>query len=146
MRDVMLVEDDELVRPAMVRVLVDAGYRVRATACVADAMAWLAAAPPELVISDLILPGDVSPVLLAQAAAKRGIPLIVASGATRLPARVAAWTVSEVLAKPFTADELLAAVTRAGSPPAGYPSCAGDAASGAINDLSSALEWTPSFA
>jgi len=154
MSDVILVEDDELVRMAMIHVLEDAGHQVRATARVHEALAWLVAAPPGLVISDVIIPGKVSPALLAQVASKQGVPLVVASGTSMLRARVAAWRVADVLEKPFTGDELVAVVERCArtpSPAAAHPSCAAwlsgaTRLSGATTDLSSAFEWTPSLA
>ena len=56
--DVLLAEDDEDLREAMVDTLNDAGYRVEAVRNGLDALEWLEenAIPPKLILLDLMMP------------------------------------------------------------------------------------------
>jgi DNA-binding response OmpR family regulator len=154
-RELLVVEDDELVRMGMARVLAGAGYQVAVTGDMREAVAWLRARQPRLVISDVILPGPIHVGTLARMAAALGSPLILTSGLVRAERLAAQYAASAVLVKPFSGDELLAAV--AGSlraardvaqPAGGLDSSATDEAepSVSITDRSSPLEWTPSLA
>ena len=56
--DILLAEDDEDLRDAMIDTLNDAGYRVAAVANGLDALEWLRSAeqPPALILLDLMMP------------------------------------------------------------------------------------------
>jgi CheY-like chemotaxis protein len=56
--DVLLAEDDEDLREAMVDTLSEAGYSVEAVGNGRDALEWLedSAAPPKLILLDLMMP------------------------------------------------------------------------------------------
>ena len=56
MRSVLVIDDEIDVRDAIKRVLERAGYSVRAVGAVADALAELATAPADVVITDIIMP------------------------------------------------------------------------------------------
>ncbi len=56
--DILLAEDDQDLREAMVDTLNDAGYTVEAVGNGLDALEWLetAVAPPKLILLDLMMP------------------------------------------------------------------------------------------
>src|SRR5262245_21708529 len=146
-RDVLVVEDDLMVRLAMETVLADVGYRVEATAEVPEAVRLLTTLRPRLVICDLIMPGPVSTARLARLACEREIPFILASGIPGLRQRAVGWTGADWLEKPFTGERLLSAVARCLDGDAVHPCwAAGDSSSRPTTDRSSALECTPSLA
>jgi DNA-binding NtrC family response regulator len=146
-RDVLVVEDDLMVRLAMETVLTDVGYNVETTAEVAEAVRLLSAAKPRLIICDLVMPGPVSSARLARLASERKIPFILASGIPCLRERAAGWTVADWLEKPFTGEQLLEAVGRCLGEGELHPSWAADDSSPMPStERSSALECTPSLA
>ena len=59
MRDILMVEDDVLVRVGLLKVLCDAGYEARGAGSVTEALAQAEARAPDLVVLDVGLPdGD----------------------------------------------------------------------------------------
>ncbi len=80
--DVLVVDDEPIVRRTLVRVITKAGYRCDAVADAEEALGQFATGPhPRLVISDLNLPGA-SGVELAHRIAKLspGTPVLIISG------------------------------------------------------------------
>lgn len=80
--DVLVVDDEPIVRRTLVRVITKAGYRCDAVADAEEALGQLATGPhPRLVISDLNLPGA-SGVELAHRIAELfpGTPVVIISG------------------------------------------------------------------
>ncbi len=58
--EILLVEDEHDLRFALADILSDEGYQVRAVASGRAALRWLddpANAPPDLIISDMVMPG-----------------------------------------------------------------------------------------
>jgi PAS domain S-box-containing protein len=113
--DVLLCEDDELVRESLVEVLGGMGCTVRGCGSLAEALAALQAQAPELLITDLRLP-DGDGLTLASAARGRSAQMVIAVASGR-GSRSAAAQVPGSLAldKPFSIDdldELLALVPR----------------------------------
>ncbi|HEV7214830.1 MAG TPA: response regulator [Chloroflexota bacterium] len=112
---ILVVDDDTSLREALQEALQLGG---RATAAVADggeAVAWLQAARPSLVLLDLSLPVMVGEEIAAALRSRYGnaVPIIVMSaGADALTRarRLGAW---EVLRKPFDLAELLDVVQHA---------------------------------
>ena len=104
---VLVVEDEEAVRRAAERILVSAGFQCLAAADGEEALGLLEAHRDEidLVLTDVVMPG-ISGVELAERIGPGGPPVVYMSGYAdeRLP---------EVVEKPFSANELLRAVSAA---------------------------------
>jgi PAS domain S-box-containing protein len=113
--EVLVVEDDPLVRAVTARILRGAGYRVRMAEDGAEALALVGRLdrPPGLVVTDVVMPG-ISGEQLAGALRQHhpALPVLFVSGYTRdalgdrdhLPAR------SAYLAKPYQPEALLSEV------------------------------------
>lgn len=114
--DVLVVDDEEVVRNGVSRVLSEAGYEVATAADGAAALVHPAAASCRLVLLDLMLP-DRSGVGLLEALRKLrpDRPVVVITGYATSESLVRALEAGAagVLAKPFDAPELLDAVRRA---------------------------------
>jgi two-component system, NtrC family, nitrogen regulation response regulator GlnG len=114
---VLVVDDDDAYRAFMHLLLTDEGYDVALAPSIAAASRCLRAAPPDLVIGDLRMPG--APIFalldLLDAEPTRAIPVIVCTGAAdQLDAAKArlGGRRGEVLLKPFDIDDLLACIRR----------------------------------
>lgn len=107
---VLLVEDDEVLRPLLRRALERGGHAVHACASAASAREALGAEPFDLLVTDAVVPGG-------------GIPELIAAFRSRGPVLVCSGQVDEdevldgidrrdlaFLAKPFPPDTLLRAV------------------------------------
>ena len=119
MGSTILVVDNDLVTCRLLqRVLTPQGYTVETAADGPTALLMLAASPPDLLITDLMMPGLTGWSVVARARQQVPmLPTIVMSGidtgdprATTPDADQAAHTV--VLRKPFALDELRATVAR----------------------------------
>jgi CheY-like chemotaxis protein len=114
---VLFVEDDPLVREAVVRGLEDAGFDVLSTDSGDKALAMIEAGlDTDVVFSDIVMPGQVSGIDLAGFLRERrpGLPVVLATGYTDQRAAVPG---VQVLAKPYEIAELvvlLAGLTRPG--------------------------------
>ena len=125
--DILIIEDDAIVREAMVDWLEAAGYRVRAAA---DGCAGLAAVQrisPTLVVTDIHMPGKSGAVVITELKqAYPDIPVIAISGLFNsghgmdADAAIALGAV-RALAKPFKRRDLLRAVSELLEPSAGTP-------------------------
>jgi two-component system OmpR family response regulator len=108
---IIVVDDDDSVRDALAEYLGERGYRVRAAADARGCDACLAAEPAELVIVDVMMPGE-DGLSLCRRLAPTGVPILMLSALDGVTDRVAgldtgAW---DYLAKPFEPAELLARV------------------------------------
>lgn len=117
MHEVILVVDDEdSVRIMLARLLRMQGYQVVQAASASQALALLAEEEPDLVITDVVMPGE-SGIELRRAIAKRwpNLPAIVASGySAEGPAEFAARTPNTwFVQKPFVSDQFLSLVALA---------------------------------
>ena len=111
---VLLVEDEDGVRRATQRILLEAGFDVIVAE---DGLAALEAFDShdiDVLVTDVVMPGGMSgPDLAEQCRDRRpGLPVVLASGHSRdhLSRRGSLPPATLVLRKPFTASELLAAV------------------------------------
>jgi DNA-binding response OmpR family regulator len=112
---VLLVEDDESLRPILVRHLLAKGFRVAEAATAEAAVADLAAGlRPALVLLDLNLPGSTGwEFLRGGALAQAGDPPVVVTTATTVnPKRLRELAVAGYLPKPFAMETLVATVER----------------------------------
>ena len=112
--DVLVIDDDALVRETLVAFLEDQGLRVHATDRVADGLRVLRGPGARMVLLDLVLgetlgPEDVhlSTRSLVEAAARSGADVLLVSGLPDLAHRAAALGARAWLEKPFTSGELL---------------------------------------
>ena len=79
MAQLLLVEDDAPIRHALVRALTDRGHVVTSTTTAMDALQRVVAAPPDLVILDLGLPGLDGYEALRMLRAVSEVPVVVAT-------------------------------------------------------------------
>jgi CheY-like chemotaxis protein len=119
MSDIVVIEEDQLMRGLLVEWLSAAGYSVRAQA---SGEVDLSAEPVDLVIVDVYMPRREGVRQLRAVQAAHGeTPLIAISGQFRpgldgSSTAAEALGVQQVIAKPFSRHDLLAAVRRAIGP------------------------------
>ena len=112
---ILVVDDDDPVRVMLGRLLRTQGYTVIQATSAAEARRSVEQLRPDLVISDIVMPGE-SGIELRRELAKRwpGLPVILISGySTDGPAEFAARTRDTLFVqKPFAAEQLLGLVER----------------------------------
>lgn len=110
---ILVVDDDDPVRVMLARLLRTQGYHVLQAAHANEARALLDAQRPDLVISDIVMPGE-SGIELRRSILERWpeIPVILISGySPEGPAEFAARTgKTAFVQKPFAADQFLGLV------------------------------------
>jgi signal transduction histidine kinase/CheY-like chemotaxis protein len=111
---VLFVEDDALVREAVMRALMESGFEVLVAEDGEAALRLLEHSPrrPDVVFSDIVMPGKVSGIDLAGILRQRhpGLPVILATGYTEQ--QVAVPDV-QVLPKPYAIEQLVAVLSKA---------------------------------
>ncbi len=115
MTSVLVVDDEALIAMALEATLEDAGYQVATAANGRQGLERLAEARADIVLLDMMMPVMNGPAMLAAMAADRelrGIPVIVLSSLPEATIRARADGVAAILRKPYTADEVLAAIGR----------------------------------
>jgi two-component system nitrogen regulation response regulator GlnG len=113
---VLVVDDDAAVCWALEQALASAGYRVQVAADAAIARRLLRRARPELVITDVRMPGESGLDLLAWIRAEMaGLPVVVstAHGTIETAVQAVARGAFDYLPKPLDLDRTLAVVARA---------------------------------
>lgn len=117
---ILVVDDDDPVRVMLARLLRTQGYGVLQAANASDARRLLGSQQPDLVISDIVMPGE-SGIELRRyiASAWPELPVILISGySAEGPAEFAARTPrTTFVQKPFAADQLLTLVEQTLTPP-----------------------------
>ena len=112
---ILVVDDDDPVRVMLARLLRTQGYTVLQAAHAAEARAILDTKRPDLVISDIVMPGE-SGIELRRGILERWpeLPVVLISGySAEGPAEFAARTPNTTFVqKPFAADHFLALVER----------------------------------
>jgi CheY-like chemotaxis protein len=114
-RRVVLVDDDDDVREPTARMLRDRGFEVVEASNAHDGLAAMAQAPPDALLTDIVMPGGMNGLDLADLTRKEfpGVAVVVMSAygdsliADRAP------TPHRVLCKPISTDDLLDALERA---------------------------------
>lgn len=86
----LLVEDEFLIRMTLAEILADEGFEVVEAASGADALGGLEAAPPDIVLTDLNLPGGLDGFDVARAVRKvaGSVPVLFTSGEPIEPSRL----------------------------------------------------------
>ncbi|MCB1623372.1 MAG: nitrogen regulation protein NR(I) [Pseudomonadales bacterium] len=128
---VWLVEDDTSIRWVLERALHNEGIRTRAFDAAEPVLTALAGEAPDVLLTDIRMPGKSGLDLLQQVRAHRpGLPVIVMTAHSDLPSAVSAYEggAFEYLPKPFDIDHAVELVRRAGAsarcdalPPAELP-------------------------
>jgi len=123
---ILVVDDDDPVRVMISRLLRNQGYTVLMASQAAEARAVFETQLPDLVISDIVMPGESGIELRRAVAAEHpGLPFILISGfSAEGPAEFAARTRDTwFLQKPFAVEDFLALVEeilgRRADPPGG---------------------------
>jgi CheY-like chemotaxis protein len=114
--DVLLVEDERVVREAAARILGPEGLSVDRTEDVSGALARLRAADHRIILCDLMLPGFSGFDLLARMASDRPhMPVVVITGYATIENALLAFKKGafDFLPKPFDVPELLGVARRA---------------------------------
>ena len=112
----LVVDDDAVVREALVEALVEAGYDVRAADDGARAIALLAERAPDVVLSDVRMPGMDGLALLALLRERApDVPIVLMTAFDDMPTVVAAMRegATDFLVKPLDLHELRARIARA---------------------------------
>ena len=112
---ILIVEDDHDLREALVTTLELARFRVREASCARDALACLAEAPVDMVISDVNMPGMSGHELLAEVQRLYpGLPMMLITAYGQISHAVSAMQSGAIdyLVKPFEPQVLVEAVTR----------------------------------
>jgi CheY-like chemotaxis protein len=114
--DILVIEDDAIMREALTDSLKAAGYRVRTTANGSAGLASVKFAAPALVVTDIHMPGTSGAAVISELRQDHPeVPIIAISGLFNsghgLDAEAAiALGAARALAKPFKRAELLRAV------------------------------------
>ncbi len=113
MARVLLVEDDQVVRGALVRSLTAFGHTVQATGMALDALRQIATAPPDLVVLDLGLPDLDGADVLRMIRGVTDVPVIIASARDNEPeiVRLLRAGADDYVIKPITSEHLEARMT-----------------------------------
>src|ERR1700730_8470490 len=125
---ILVIDDDHLVRYALSKILLSAGYEVVTASDGRRGMVVLRAEHPDVVITDIIMPEQEGIDTIIQIRRERpGVKIIAISGGGRIRnidflEMAQSLGADEVLAKPFEAEELLSRLVRFGFPPAGAAS------------------------
>ena len=111
--DILVVEDEAVIRDLLALILHNRGYQVRQAAGGHEARRLIAAKRPTLVLSDLHMPeGDGWALLDYCRMQVPGVPVILLSGSDfgKFP-KIEAWAAGQVV-KPFSPEQLLSEVER----------------------------------
>jgi DNA-binding response OmpR family regulator len=113
---ILIVNDEPTVLDALAALFVEEGYRVQTAPDGRVALAMIAATPPDLLITDVMMPGlDGWAVLAAVREQMPALPVVVMSAVERREAREREVRITDhtvFLRKPFSLAELLALVER----------------------------------
>jgi CheY-like chemotaxis protein len=114
--EILVVEDEEILREQIAQLLPLLGYRVRIAADVTAALAELDRALPDIILTDLVLPDLPGYKLLEQSQERRPkLPVLVMTAYASLESAIEALKhgAFDYLLKPITPPELAAALSRA---------------------------------
>ncbi|MGC9669010.1 response regulator transcription factor [Planosporangium sp. 12N6] len=112
MPTVLLVEDDTMIRSALVKALTNGGHVVTAVGTAMDALREVAVRPPDVVVLDLGLPDVDGSSALRMMRGDSDVPIIVATARTgeNNIIRLLNAGADDYLTKPFSGEHLLARI------------------------------------
>ncbi len=117
MSRILVIDDNDLVRDTLVRILERAGFETAAAKNGREGLAQFHSQPPDLVVTDVIMPDlDGIETIMALRQAAPGIPIIAVSGGGKAHAMqfldIAQKLGADLaLSKPFKPAELVSAIT-----------------------------------
>jgi two-component system response regulator RegA len=117
---ILVVDDDPVLRPRLVRAFQERGLEARGAASFEEAVALAEAEPPELAVVDLRMPGKGGLELLRELLRiEPSTEVVILTGYGSIATAIDAVRLGAVyfLSKPADADEILAAFERGRSPP-----------------------------
>ncbi len=117
---ILLVDDDNRIRELLSRLLKENGYRVSAAANAAEARKCISGLEFDLIILDVMMPGETGLELAAHLRKESQVPILMLTARSEAPDRIAGLEagVDDYLSKPFEPRELMlriAAILRRGS-------------------------------
>lgn len=119
MARVLVIDDDEEIRAIVKHMLVGAGHQVEAAVDGAEGLRLFGKRPPDLVLTDINMPGlDGHDVIAAIRVLHPEVPIIAVSGGGAIPQdelllKASALGAVEIIMKPFEFSQLVGAVERA---------------------------------
>lgn len=114
MKTIFIVDDEYSIVESLTDLLVEEGYRVASAINGREALAAISAMPPDLVLTDLMMPAMDGRQLIAAMQgdpALREIPIVLMSAAS-LPRNLDEFAGIPVFRKPFQIDALLTEIAR----------------------------------
>lgn len=114
MKTIFIVDDEYSIVESLTDLLVEEGYRVASAINGRDALAAISSSPPDLVLTDLMMPAMDGRQLIAGMSADpklRDIPVILMSAAS-LPRNLDDFAGIPLFRKPFQIDALLSEIAR----------------------------------
>src|SRR5437773_9664386 len=117
-KEVWIVDDDRSIRWVLEKALAREGIPFKTFASVIEVMQALPHSQPQVLVSDIRMPGESGLVLLHKIKERHPrIPVIIMTAYSDLDSAVAAFQggAFEYLAKPFDVDHAIALIRRAGS-------------------------------
>ncbi|AMN52302.1 MULTISPECIES: response regulator [Stappiaceae] len=117
---ILLVDDDKRIRDLLSRLLKENGYRVTAAAHAAEARTCLSGLEFDLIILDVMMPGETGLELAVSLRQDSSVPILMLTARSEAPDRIAGLEagVDDYLSKPFEPRELMlriAAILRRGN-------------------------------
>jgi DNA-binding NtrC family response regulator len=111
MNEILIIEDESVIRNALERLLTRRGYQVRGAASVEQAEQEQDLRAFDLIISDVRLPGEPGTCVIERAA---GVPVLIMTSYASVRSAVEAMKLgaADYIAKPFDHDELLLQIQR----------------------------------
>lgn len=110
---IILVDDDSDILTLLAEALRGEGYHPRSFTNPFHARESILAQPPDLLVTDILMPGMSGEELIASVRKRLGaqLPIVVMSASARLSA-TAALSIQAYLSKPFELDEFLDTIAR----------------------------------
>lgn len=122
----LVVDDDRRIRDLLARYLLERGYRVTAAGNAAEARAKLEHLVFDLIVLDVMMPGDSGFVFAREVRARSDVPIVMLTARADASDRILGLEIGadDYVPKPFDPRELvlrLGNVLKRGQPPAGEP-------------------------
>ncbi len=118
MARIIILEDDEVFRETLERVLTDAGHSVKAAGNGFDGMALFRAEPADLILTDIVMPHGGLQTIRVLRTEFPSLAIIAMSGSHVRLDMAGGIGANKMLAKPFTSEQLLNAIAEVLQPKA----------------------------